>query len=651
MKKASLKKIFALMLALALAFAMSVPAFAATKGDGEDDFTIIITPGAYTDIKKTDRYKAYEIFTGKLTEAVEDKNDDDKIDENDLTDYEKNQLSNIKWGEDIDVARLVAALTADDDNPFGEAFNGIDELSAAVQAAEVAGILSENGNPPESATTEQKAAAEAFAKAFAIAAQKSLKPAAALGEENDSTKSHPVASEYDEDNKVFTISLDKAGYYLTVDDPSDDPKAAKGDIISEHILQVVRDRKVGVKSGTPTVDKEIVGGKTEYEIGEAITFQIVGTLAENFKNFVGAYQYKFIDIMSDGLTPDEDSFKVEVWSVKADGSLDAKQDITLAKGDTAPNGNYTVTVATGDFDEDASTEETKITIAFDDLKEIANLKSEYVLVVTYEACINGNTVIGTPETNEVYLEFSNDPYTEDSTTETPEIEVEVETFEIGIIKKDSVTDAALEGVKFHLYKEIEITGETSADPTAKTLYGVFENDGNGTYTLKTEGGWTEYEDDAAEGRTDGATATDLITAAGGVLNIKGLAPGTYYLKETEALQGYNDLPGAIKITISHTYYTEEDDEVTNGSAEAGQLKGVTAAFTIDGKTSELVNVDTEADKYGAHGYFTFEVFNVPASSVPITGGIGVYIFYIGGALLIIAAAALFLVSKKKAAKD
>ena len=611
MKKSTLKKALAIMLALVLTFAISVPAFAATAGSG---YTITITPGNYTDTSKTDRYKAYEIFTGRLTQPEEDTNDDKKIDEKDLTDYEKNQLADIKWGEDVDVTKLVEALTAAD-SAFGNAFDAIKTLSGDAQASKVAEILSEKGTVSDEDKTDadKVAAAEAFAKAFAIAAKASLK--------NPGAK--PVSSSYN--GSTFSIVVKNPGYYLIVDDPSDEPEVAKGDIISEHILQVVRDRSVKVKSDTPTVDKEIVTGNGGYEIGETITFRLTGTLAENFRNFVGDYYYAFVDTMTDGLTLDKTSIQVEVWTVKEDGSLDkVVNTIELTEDE-----EYTVTVTT------ATTGETAIKIEFENLKDIEGLKAEHVIVVTYNACINDKAIIGEPEINTVKLEFSNDPYTQDSTTETPEKIKVVETFEIDIIKSDSVTNEGLEGVEFILY--YVDPGEDPVSTDDDTIYyGKLSDDGNGTYTLLEKNGWTTTKDNA----------TKLVTVENGVLNIKGLGIGTYYLEES-VYNGYNALAGPIEITISvDAYYTAEDEAVKQGTVKAGEVKSVSATVKVNGEESVLAEIDTTRTP-AVVGKIPLNVKNVPASSLPSTGGIGNYVFYIGGVLLIAVAVVGLIISKKK----
>lgn len=646
MKRSAFKKAFALMLALVLALAMAMPAFAAAPSDDDgDEFTITITPGTYTDKSKTNRYKAYEIFTGKLTEPKEDTNDDEEINEDDLSEFQKNQLADIKWGKDIDVAAFTAALIEDENDYFNGAFAGLSDFEADYTAdkcaSKVLEILSEKGNPsiPDEATAEEIAAAQdaakAFAKSFAIVAQENLKNPA-----------RPVSSTYDALSDRFTIVVDKPGYYLITDEPGDG--TAKRDTISEHILQVVRNRQVGVKSDAPTSKKEKVSDDGGYEIGEPITYRLIGTLADNFANYTNPYKYIFHDTMSDGLTLDAASVKVEVWSLKADGTLDAKQNITLTEDETpddnSDDGNYIVTVTRADFDGDETTTETQLTVTFDNLKEIAGLKAEYAIVVTYDACINDKAIVGTPEENVFYLEFSNDPYKQDSTNETPEDKEVAETFEVDIVKMDSVTKDTLEGVQFCLYKMVDIDPAPLEGDTAKKMYGIFDETKaeTGLYTLLETDGWTETA----------ASATTLETIAGGILNLKGLGEGTYYLEETEGFNGYNTLPGPIEIQIEATYVSAADvaaAQLEGVTLSEGEVKSTTVTVSIEGNL--LAEFDTERAADLDPAFIPVNVYNVPASSGPGTGGIGNYIFYIGGGcLLAVAAIMFFIVSRRKTSK-
>ena len=97
------KKLASLLLALALAFALAVPAFAAT----------VTVPS--TGILKDHTFTAYQIFSGR---------------------EENNVLSDVKWGSGIDSAAFLAALKADTD--YGSKFTNCSD------AAAVAKVLGDN---------------------------------------------------------------------------------------------------------------------------------------------------------------------------------------------------------------------------------------------------------------------------------------------------------------------------------------------------------------------------------------------------------------------------------------------------------------------------------------------------------------------------
>ena len=91
----------------------------------------------------------------------------------------------------------------------------------------------------------------------------------------------------------------------------------------------------------------------------------------------------------------------------------------------------------------------------------------------------------------------------------------------------------------------------------------------------------------------------MIETADGA-NIRGLAPGTYYLEETTVPNGYNKLAARVPFTVT---------------------KDATAAVEI-------------------------EVKNESGAELPSTGGIGTTMFYIAGAVLVLGAGVL-LVSRRR----
>ena len=99
------------------------------------------------------------------------------------------------------------------------------------------------------------------------------------------------------------------------------------------------------------------------------------------------------------------------------------------------------------------------------------------------------------------------------------------------------------------------------------------------------------------------TAEIMVDSEDGV-NVRGLAPGTYYLEETTVPDGYNKLAGRTAVTIA------------SGATEAVEIT----------------------------------VVNNAGTELPSTGGIGTTIFYIVGAILVIGAVVVLVTRRRMSSK-
>lgn len=120
----------------------------------------------------------------------------------------------------------------------------------------------------------------------------------------------------------------------------------------------------------------------------------------------------------------------------------------------------------------------------------------------------------------------------------------------------------------------------------------------------------------------------LTTGKDGILTYDGLAAGTYYLKEIKTQDGYTLLANPVKIVITAN----------------GDVTAATATMTVDNvKTvGKVTDVDDEETR------FTFTIVNNKGFTLPSTGGMGTYLFTIGG-IVIMAGAAFALIAMKKRA--
>ena len=158
------------------------------------------------------------------------------------------------------------------------------------------------------------------------------------------------------------------------------------------------------------------------------------------------------------------------------------------------------------------------------------------------------------------------------------------------------------------------------DPAIVYTYGF-------TLTKKGEG-----ENEKLEGvkfallNKDKAQIEEKETDENGLVTFDGLAAGTYYLKETKTASGYTLLANPIKITIS------------------APATDTPATFTYDYDGEDKKAISQKDDN--GNERFTFTVTNKKGFNLPSTGGMGTYIFTIGG-LVVMAGAVLLLVSSKK----
>ena len=359
MKKA-MKKLMAALLAVAMVCAMAIPAFAAAG---------TVVSGSKVDVTKHD-FEAYQIFSAKLDST--------------------GKLSDVKWGNGVKGAELLAALQAN---------AALGDFSKCNTASDVAEKLA-------TFTTEKATKFAAF-----------------------------VANGYLDTTKIAgtgTIELLSAGYYLIKDVTEVE---GEYDASNLTLLLVSGPETVTpkVKTDIPTLQKKVKDkndstGETtgwqdsaDYDIGDIIPYQLTATLG-NVSNF-DTYYVEFVDTM-------EHLTYYNITSVKV--------------GDK--------TLSAGDYTSNWDSANKKLTVSIDDVKK-HGATNDSTITVEYTAILDSDAILGsTGNPNEAYLVFSNNPNGDGKGQTKPDKNI-VFTYKVVANKVDQ-KGVALPGAAFALYKKL-----------------------------------------------------------------------------------------------------------------------------------------------------------------------------------------------------
>ncbi len=381
------------------------------------------------------------------------------------------------------------------------------------------------------------------------------------------------------------------GYYLFLTDPvsigTKEDYSNKKQTGTSPIFAVVGGDAVTVaeKTDIPTVEKKIMDDKPgsawadkgDSQMGQSVQYQLTGTVAKNVDTF-NTYYYQFRDELSAGLTADLDSVKVTV-----DGAKIAADEYAVAY--------------------DQENVHNLLTVTFDNLKSSgATVTPNSKIVVTYTAKLDPNkaqnvVVGGEGNKNTVKLVYSNNPG-HDSKGESVPDTVRDYTYALKLVKEDSASKTTkLEGVRF-------------------TIRATGADEGTGTQFVQQDGSL-------------GSDAHEFATDAKGEINIKGLDAGTYTVKETHTLDGYNTLPDFTFTIKAEGLGRDEGNNDLN--------------VTVSKDGSDLVVTPSFED-----GTVNLTVKNKKGSGLPLTGLNGVTFTWIAGGAVLCIGVAHLIRSRKQA---
>lgn len=274
------------------------------------------------------------------------------------------------------------------------------------------------------------------------------------------------------------------------------------------------------------------------------------------------------------------------------------------------------------------------------------------LYVVYQATVNSNAVVTSGNNNTAQLEYKNSP-SDDAYNPTP---VPVPDEKVPVV------------YTYQMEVKKLLDGEAvTGNPSVANLTFVLKQGDNYVQVSGSDGVYKVTSDHA----NDATNTTMNLKSTDGTLTLTGLSAGTYTLTESGSVSGYTTLQSPLVIVVN--------DE--NTTTNTGRVTATVNGANTTTKTEEVANPDynatykAEQDAYlaeaghtaGDAGYphseynnsipatitqntgrFAFEINN-PSSQfdLPTTGGYGILIFTLSGAVVLAAAIIIFTIARKK----
>lgn len=399
--------------------------------------------------------------------------------------------------------------------------------------------------------------------------------------------------------QTVLTNLEMGGYLLlTSPDPSGKYASYEYSPITANLLPVyegadwkVDNVAVALKGNPTSIEK--TADKYAVSIGDTVTYTL-NVPVPTYPDDATGKIFRIGDTLPKGITFAENvsENQLKVFAVYGDGQAD--QPIAAESGNFTYYYNMKDCGSAGILTQNSGTAGRNATFILDfDYKNLMqnygkrNGKALQGIKVTYQGTINEYAFENGALENTAYT-GKNDPYNTDDYQTTDDKE-KVFTYGIDVTKVMENGTTPLAGAEFEL----------STSKEGKAIQ--FVQTGDGEYRVAKAG----------EGGATGTLAVGAAdTKAVGKLILKGLATGTYYLKEIKAPAGYELLKDPIEITL------------TDKEAETPDAEG---AGELDQTGSETV---TTGNIY----YQT--VVNKKPPIMPVTGGMGTILFSILGIILV-----------------
>lgn len=257
------------------------------------------------------------------------------------------------------------------------------------------------------------------------------------------------------------------------------------------------------------------------------------------------------------------------------------------------------------------------------------------IVITYQAKLLSDAVSTTDgNSNKVSLIYSKKVKTDsepedDKDKKTVQDETVVYTFKIKITKTDEKGNG-LNGVEFDLYKEVTAGTANAITGNAAKEKGLDE-----------KASWLKVNEEPL--------TTKKVDGVDGILEVKGLANGTYKLVETKTLKDYNLLKEPVDVSLDIAYKTTwtETNHYENGVWVKREVTKKNEAFKSDEAAADEEMNGGKQEGSNGDGVTSTTIINRKGFNLPTTGGFGTLLFSGIGVLLVVAGVGVLLSLKKK----
>ena len=381
------------------------------------------------------------------------------------------------------------------------------------------------------------------------------------------------------------------------------------------------DAMVNMKSDYPSVTKKIqeddnqdmIGNDGwndigDYEIGQTVPYRF----ESNVPNMNGyeTYYYAWHDVMDSALEFQRDSVSISI--------SDGMKTYTLKETEYVIREN----VGGNTFKVEVQDLKTIVDREFDQIDEQGHNTYGQTVTLKYEATLGDSAADDTGRPgfeNDVRLEFLNDPDSDGhgKTGFTPWDTVVCFTYKLNVLKTNN-HDLPLEGASFRLYTDKDCTDEVYVKPSAS--------------------GYIVINEDSAGSGTP-LEAVEMASKEDGTFVIYGLDQGTYYLKETEAPEGYRTILDPIVLEVEPTFTSDRNHYTKGDGATEQTLQNLEYTAYVKQFLSGIFSENhdqLETDVREGSGNLT--VVNSVGTKLPVTGSSAmIVILSVGIGTLIIAA--------------